>query len=335
MVDDNNFSTTIQQAFDLPEDEDYKYQSEGFAMALGQIQSIMDTGTRKWHYRGPDGGNTPISPSDIDAYIAIFRPETDTANTLKSFLANARKDSPRSRIASYLVSKRIYPDSTASDVDLKLSKRKARWPNPAFDVWAYSCHETGFVGPLDDPHYANPLAAKQTHPMLPVMYHHFGCVVPTWEGLNIIERFARDKEQGVVDMGSGNGYWTYMLRRVGVKTIPVDNGGSNYRYNWVEDTVQSNGVDFLRQNAGWKEGLLLLVYMVTRGDFNRKVLKAYKGDTVIVVGTQNANRFTGFEDRTVEEFFETEMKGWTLRVRVAVPSFAGKDEGLFVWTKGR
>ena len=80
-----------------------------------------------------------------------------------------------------------------------------------------------------------------------------------------------------------------------------------------------------------------MVYMVTKGDFTKRVLRAYKGDTIVVVGTMNENRFTGFEDCTVEEYFEGEMQGagegWELIVRVPVPSFAGKDEGMFVWKR--
>ena len=33
------------------------------------------------------------------------------------------------------------------------------------------------------------------------------------------------------------------------------------------------------------------------------VLKAYKGDTIVVAGTQNENRFTGFSNTTVEQVF--------------------------------
>ena len=53
---DNNFSKTIKQTFNLPEDDDqYVYHSESFAMPLSQIQAMIDTGKMKYHYRGPDG----------------------------------------------------------------------------------------------------------------------------------------------------------------------------------------------------------------------------------------------------------------------------------------
>jgi hypothetical protein len=76
-----------------------------------------------------------------------------------------------------------------------------------------------------------------------------------------------------------------------------------------------------------------MVYMVTAGTFTKRVVQAYRGDTIVVVGTQNENRYTGFRDSTVEEWFEKEMTAWQLVCRIAMPSFAGKDEGLFVWKR--
>lgn len=73
--------------------------------------------------------------------------------------------------------------------------------------------------------------------------------------------------------------------------------------------------------------------MITAGTFTERVVQAYKGDIIVVVGTQNANRYTGFSDCTAEEWFEREMPSWELVCRIAMPSFAGKDEGLFVWKK--
>lgn len=122
-----------------------------------------------------------------------------------------------------------------------------------------------------------------------------------------------------------------MLRQMKLDVAAVDNMASEYRTMWIEDTTKADGVDFLRKYNGGKERILLMVYMVTAGSFTKRVLQAYKGDTVVVVGTQNANRYTGFDDCTTEEYLEKEMPGWKLTCRIAMPSFAGKDEAMFVW----
>lgn len=191
-----------------------------------------------------------------------------------------------------------------------------------------------FLGPLPDAHYANPAAAKMSHPVLPVLYHHFGCVVPTHDSLYIISQLVGESEaDGVIDMASGNGYWTFLLRRMKLNVNAVDNMASEYRKMWISDTEKADGVEYLRKNAGGKNKLLLMVYMVTAGTFTKRVLAAYKGNTIVAVGTQNANRYTGFSDCTMEEWFEKEMSDWELVCRIPMPSFAGKDEGMFAWRR--
>lgn len=126
-----------------------------------------------------------------------------------------------------------------------------------------------------------------------------------------------------------------MLRIMKVDVVAVDNMTSQYRTMWIPDTVKSDGVHYLtsKLNHGGKGRILLMVYMVTAGTFTKKVLQAYKGDIVVVIGTQNANRYTGFADCTIEEYFEKEMPDWKIICRIAMPSFAGKDEGMYVWRR--
>jgi hypothetical protein len=266
--------------------------------------------------------------ADIKSYTAIFAPSTDTTKALNSFAANAKKQSPRETVARYLLSKRIPPS-------FPLSKSKAH-RNPYYDIWAFTCEQISFMGPLSDPSYANPAAAKMSHPILPVLYHHFGCAVPTYEALSIISNLVKDTgADGVIDLGSGNGYWSYMLRSMGIRTTAVDNMISEYRTMWIHDHVKMDGVKFLKQskkNSG-DHDILLMVYPVVAGNFTSKAIKAYNGDSVVIVGTQNGNRFTGFSDCTVEEWFVAQMPGWELFCRVAMPSFAGKDDAMFVWRR--
>merc|ERR1712093_84936 len=295
---DSDFSKTITQTFDLPDQDNYVYRAEAFAMTLRQIQEQIDSGKLKYKYQS-HGQQIQVPSTDISAYTSIFSPSTSTPSALTAFLSNAKKSSPRQTVAQYLQSRRLCPDKYN-----KIPKSKTHI-NPYYDLWAFSCHETSFLGPLPDPSYAHPANAKHTHPILPVFYHHFGCVVPSYEALYIISQLVKESALqggggadagagGVIDMASGNGYWTYLLRRMQVPVTAVDSMASEYRTTWISDTI-------------------------------------------VVVGTMNENRFTGFEDCTVEEYFEGEMQGagegWELIVRVPVPSFAGKDEGMFVWKR--
>ena len=68
-----------------------------------------------------------------------------------------------------------------------------------------------------------------------------------------------------------------------------------------------------------------MVYIITAGTFTRTLLDAYRGDRIVVVGTQNRNRYTGFTDCTMEEYFEKEMTDWEKVCRIEMPSFAGQS----------
>ena len=178
---------------------------------------------------------------------------------------------------------------------------------------------------------------KTSHHVLPVFMHHFGCTVPSYESLEIIKYFARDgtknKGRAVLDMGSGNGYWAYMLRRLGVEVVAVDNRQSEYRAVWIGDTIIAEGEKYLRDRGGCKQQVLLMVYPVVSADFTAKILKSYTGDTVIVAGTQNRNGYTAFKDRTIDGYMLAERNDFERIVQIPLPSFAGKDEALFVFTR--
>jgi hypothetical protein len=194
--------------------------------------------------------------------------------------------------------------------------------------------------------------------------HHFGCACPSHEALEILRVLADGRE--ILDVGSGNGYWTRLLRdyhashsasnnnnNASNKTkptaplplvTPVDSAQSSWRTNWVSDTLVADGATYLRTTrSGARDAVLLLVYPIvggsiaggSEGGFTRGMLDAYEGDTVAVVGTQNHNGYTGFRDMTMDEFMAKEHGDeWVKVVQVPLPSFPGKDEALYVFQRG-
>lgn len=204
--------------------------------------------------------------------------------------------------------------------------RSKNHANPYYDFWKWSCENLEWCGP--EPDTTN---VKTSHHILPVFMHHFGCVVPSYEALELIRLVAQGR--GVIDLGSGNGYWTYMLRRHGLGVRAVDNVQSSWRTMWIGDTIVKDGDRFLREEKGAVGTVLLLVYPVVGADFTRTVIEAYMGSTIVVVGTQNRNGYTAFKDKTIEEWMREEKAGWEKTVQIPLPSFAGKDEAMFVFEK--
>lgn len=331
----NDFATAIKTAFSLPPKDEYTYHATA-SVILDQVQAAVTAGPanglQAWYLdpepiHDEDGTerrkvNYP-PPADIAAYVSLFDPAKPAANLLKGFKANAKKGSLRAGIADHLSSKRyVHPDITV----LKL-KKGAEHDNIYADFWAWSCFSLHWAGPdasIADLHLG--------HHVLPVFMHHFGCACPSYESLEIIKAVSQGRS--VLDVGSGNGYWTYMLRRHGLEVHAIDNGQSMWRTLWIGDTINQDGAKYMKKRTdGGKDDVLLMVYPVVGLEFTTSVLDAYKGDVICVAGTQNGNGYTGFKDEMVDSWMERERKDFEKIVQVPLPSFAGKDDALFVFRR--
>ncbi|KAH7316502.1 hypothetical protein B0I35DRAFT_354918 [Stachybotrys elegans] len=320
----------------LASDDDYTYYAIA-AVKLRQVQNIVDiggvNGLHVW-YRNLDGSVRDAPPRpDIEAYISIFDPTTATASALKNFGTNAKKASVRSEVAAHLAGKRYLHPSLVTK--LTVPKSKASPYNPYFDFWAWSCRDLEWCGPCESSE-----RMSTSHHILPVFMHHFGCVTPSHESLDVLRILADGRD--VLDAGSGGGYWAFMLRRYGLTVHAVDNMQSEWRVLWVGDLEVADGVQWLRKHNKGRDMVLLMVYPVvgggegggTEGGFTKTLVDAYEGDTIAVVGTQNGNGYTGFKSMTMDTYMEKEHKDWVKVVQLPLPSFAGKDEALYVFQKG-
>jgi hypothetical protein len=269
--------------------------------------------------------------------MQIFSPSQPMAKSLANFSSNAKKGSLRQEIAENLQSKFLPPTSPLT----LPGKQKSPFANPYLDIWNWSCTTLEWGGPIHSTE-----RVVRSHPLLPVLYHHFGCVPPTHDALHLITQLSSAGGQKVViEIGSGGGYWTYMLRKYyHVKCVAVDDGSSVFRTIWIPDTIVHDGPSFVKSAPSTRvknipefslnTAVLLLVYPPAGGNFTESVLTAFEGSAIVVAGTQNGNGFTGFpKGSTVEKWMESNKAEFELKARIPLPSFAGKDEGLFVWVK--
>jgi hypothetical protein len=217
--------------------------------------------------------------------------------------------------------------------------------NPYYDIWAWSCQCLEWGGPNKDTERIG-----NSHHILPVLYNHFGCLCPSGDALSIIQQLASTTpptpsqiKRPIVEIGSGNGYWAFLLRKLGLTVYAVDNQVSLWRTTWIHDTIIKDGVKFLQSpptnlpvspgERGCCDSILLLVYPQVSNDFTGKVIRAYEGDTIVVGGTQNGNGYTGFKDEEISVWMERERPAFEKVMQVPLPSFAGKDEALFIFCK--
>lgn len=278
------------------------------------------------------------TPEEISTYTSLFDPSFNLPKALNGFKANAKANTLRHGIANNLTSRFLNTTN-----GLLPSKKTRTHVNPYYLLWTYSCEELEWAGPLPSTTYT-----RISHHILPIFYHHFGCVVPSYAALHAIAKLAQPAKPSkepvlpILDIGSGNGYWSYMLRNFPIADIsgakeldvrPIDNQLSEYRISWARDTIKSDGMAYLKQHDGGKGCVLLLVYPQATGNFTGPILKAFEGDTIVVAGTQNGNGFTAFQDMLVDECVEKNLPSLELVMRMPLPSFAGKDEALFVFQR--
>jgi hypothetical protein len=320
----------------LGDNDDYTYYAAA-AVKLREAQNAVDigdvNGLNAWYRAGDGTVRDAPSQADIEAYVSIFSPKTVTASALKNFAINAKKDSVRSEVAARLTDKRYLHPTLATS--LTVPKRKSTPYNPYFDFWAWSCKALKWCGPCNSSE-----RVSTSHHVLPIFMHHFGCVTPSHESLEILKSIVGGRQ--VVDVGSGGAYWTWMMRCYGMTVHAVDNMQSEWRVLWVDDTMITDGVQWLKKNKNGKDMVLLMVYPVvgggygggTEGGFTKNLVSTYQGDTIAVVGTQNGNGYTGFKGMTMDQYMEREQKQWTKVVQLPLPSFAGKDEALYIFQRG-
>ncbi|KAI1110680.1 hypothetical protein F5Y14DRAFT_343741 [Nemania sp. NC0429] len=390
----NDLRSAITTSFSLRKTDTYVYHAI-VAVTLPQAQHVVSLGAARglhtWYFGEPSPPSPPSpSPSsppattiattkttrttppaplppppqpDIEAYLSIFLPSSSAPTALRNLAANAKKGSLRREIGTYLTTKRFVHPALPALVIPRVKKPKPKPPAPplpsnpylAFQAWASRNLEWAGPGP------SSARGPASSHHALPILMHHFGCACPSHEALEILRLLADGRE--IIDVGSGNGYWTRMLRDYHAfhhahapstsgpaststpvpPVTPVDSAQSSWRTTWVRDTLIADGAAYLRTTRrGAKDAVLLLVYPIvgggvaggSEGGFTRRMLDAYDGDTVAVVGTQNHNGYTGFRHMTMDEFMAREHGDWVKVVQVPLPSFPGKDEALYVFQRG-
>lgn len=162
--------------------------------------------------------------------------------------------------------------------------------------------------------------------------------------MSLIQQLAKQSSgtRPIVEIGSGNGYWAYLLRRLGLTVIAVDNALSEWRTNWIGNTIIQDGMEFLKRppktsltvdlgGPGCSNSILLLVYPQVSHNLTARLINAFKGNAIVVAGTQNLNGYTGFKEETIAQWMAREKPRFKKIVQIPLPSFAAKDEACFIF----
>jgi hypothetical protein len=159
--------------------------------------------------------------------------------------------------------------------------------NPYFDIWKEFNQMYVNPGPMTSMRSGPPVTTTSG---LNYLVGLFAWSVPSCGALHLIKAYANS----VIDMGSGGGYWSLMLRQIGVQVTAVDPLPEPLLYSWIDDTKKQDGFDYLSAVSGNKETpALLLNYPYGHNSDVYKWINEYKGTTIFYVGSVSRTLFTG------------------------------------------
>ena len=130
----------------------------------------------------------------------------------------------------------------------------------------------------------------------------------------------------VLEVGSGLGYWAYLLRKKGADVVAVDNKSEHDTSATfhIEDTHFIDGVKYLVDNNGCSDKTLLLCWPRHADE----MLKIFTGRHLVIVGEPAPEGCTWGIDSCDEEFQE-----WELREIIDIPTWACIRDDLRVYVR--
>jgi hypothetical protein len=140
------------------------------------------------------------------------------------------------------------------------------------------------------------------------------------------------KHGPVLEIGAGTGYWARMLADRGLDVVaydlqPVD---GEIRNRWIGQRqayfpVQRGGTEVAAQ---YPDRTLLLVWPPYDSAMAAKALMAYRGQTLALVGEDEANGATG-----TRSFWAALERGWRQIERLALPRWPRVYDELTIWRR--
>lgn len=176
----------------------------------------------------------------------------------------------------------------------------------------------------------NPKAAIERLRLRGNLIPQYAFAIPDLKALKLIAKYSPD---GVLEIGAGSGYWASLLTKLGCDVIAYDSRDRKYNHDYQTptrfeslffDIIEKDGITAIKTES--HKRTLMFVWPDYATDWPFKVLKAYKGNTVIYVGEQGGC--------TADEDFEKELeKHWNLVDSYSIPQWDGLHDAMFIYRR--
>jgi hypothetical protein len=201
-------------------------------------------------------------------------------------------------------------------------------------IWARWALSIGFDGTVDGKldlfQRMTPRQRSETSSLPVRAAAQYSWAIPNALALKTISEL-----QPVVEIGSGNGYWVYLLRSRGCDVTAVDsypndrtrgqrNVSRHAATTWIDDTIVMSGEQFLREQKGCKHATLLFCW--PREGMLESILRHYSGNVIVVIGE--------YEDGCTDSMSKySRAREWKHVKTIIIPNWFHNHDDLCVYRR--
>ncbi len=143
----------------------------------------------------------------------------------------------------------------------------------------------------------------------------YSYAIPNEDSLNTIARLGP-----ILEVGSGSGYWAFLLRSKCVDIVAIDDRSSpsQWKIDWFPMTQVIDAHKYLQKHAGCSDRSLFLCWPL----YGDEILSLFKGRYLIIIGEPSGSCWTLSDD-----------SGWELTQTIEIPTWPGCHDRMYVYKR--
>lgn len=149
----------------------------------------------------------------------------------------------------------------------------------------------------------------------------YSWAVPSSEAIRVISDYC---PRGLLEIGAGTGYWSFLVKELGVDVLAYDEQPDNN--TWINNSFMEVKEGDEEVAALYPDRTLFLCWPPYNSPFARNALSKYEGNTLIYIGEGKGGCCAD------DEFFQ-ELERWQEVETLDIPQYSGLHDELRVYRR--